>query len=157
MRFYQKIFILLLLASSFACSSSAPPGPKAETPLDALNAYGKAFKKKDLTTMKLLLSQQTLKMHEQEAKAQNATVDDIVARDTLFSEKQTTANYRNQKIEDGKATVEMQDSTGLWNTIHFVREDGAWKIDRREFADTIEQKVQEDEKRFDEIFNANRQ
>ncbi len=158
MRIYQKIIASLLVAAAcFACAGGDRPRPKTDAPLDTLKIYGAAFKKKDSTTMKQLLSAQTLKMHEQEARAQNVTVDDIVKRDTLFSESQTTAEFRNQRIEDEQATIEMKDSGGLWNTIHFVREDGAWKIDRREFVNQIEQDVEQNEKKFDEIFNANRQ
>jgi hypothetical protein len=156
MRFYSIILAMILCFAGAACST-AEKRPQPETPLDALKTYGNAFKKKDLTTVKLLLSQETIRMHEQEAKAQNVTVDDIVRRDTLFSETQTTAEFRNQKIEDGTATIEMKDSTGLWNTVQFIREDGAWKIDRRGFANKIEQEVRQDEQKFNEIFNSNRQ
>ena len=107
--------------------------------------------------MKLLLSQETLKMHEQEAKAQNVTVDDIVKRETLFGENQTTANFRNEKTEDDKASVEMQDSSGLWNNVQFIKEDGIWKIDRRSFANQIEQDVEQNNQKLDEIINQGRQ
>ena len=123
-----------MAAAGFACSTGQK---KTLTPLETLKAYGSAYKKKDLTAMKLLLSQETLQMHEQEAKAQNVTVDDIVKRETLFSEKQTSADFRNEKTEDDKASIEMKDSTGIWNTVQFVKEDGVWKIDRRAFANKI--------------------
>src|SRR4051812_14707351 len=110
MRFYSRFLIFILIAASFACSSIQK---KPLSPLETLKAYGNAFKKKDITAMKLLLSQETLKMHEQEAKAQNQTVDDIVKRETLFGENQTTAEFRNEKTEDDKATVEMKDANGL--------------------------------------------
>ena len=107
--------------------------------------------------MKLLLSAETLKMHEQEAKVQNATVDDIVKRETLFTENQTTADFRNQKIVDDKATIEMKDSTGIWNTVQFVKEEGVWKIDRRGFANKIEQEVEQKNNELDQLINQCRQ
>lgn len=155
MRFYSKILSLFLLVGSFACSSAVVVKPA--TPLDTLKIYGNAFKKKDTTTMKQLLSQESLKMHEQEAKAQNVTVDEIVKRETLFSENQTTAEFRNERIEDDKATIEMKDSTGIWNTIQFVKEDGAWKIDRRAIANQIEREVQQNDQKLDDIINQGRQ
>ncbi len=154
MRFYSGFLIFILLAAVVSCSSVKP---KLLTPLETLKAYGNAFKKKDTTTMKLLLSQESLKMHEQEAKAQNVTVDDVVKRDSLFSENQTTAAIRNEKTEDDKATIEMKDSTGLWNTIQFVKEDGSWKIDRRSFANQIEQEVEQKNNQLDDIINQGRQ
>jgi hypothetical protein len=154
MRFYSKFLVFILVAAvSFGCST-APK--KNQTPLETLKAYGNAYKKKDITAMKLLLSQESLKMHEQEAKAQNVTVDDIVKRETLFGENQTTAEFRNEKTEDNKATIEMKDSTGIWNTVQFVKEDGAWKIDRRGFANKIEQEVEQKNNELDRIINQGR-
>ncbi len=154
MRFYFGFIIFILLASSFSCSSAKP---KLLTPLETLNTYGNAFKKKDATTMKLLLSQETLKMHEQEAKAQNITVDDVVKRDSLFAENQTKAEYRNQIIEDDKATIEMKDSMGIWNKIQFIKEDGIWKIDRRSLVEEVEKISQESNDKLDQIINQGRQ
>lgn len=154
MRFYKQFLVCILVAAvSFACSS-APK--KVLTPLETLKAYGSAYKKKDITAMKLLLSQESLKMHEQEARAQNVTVDDIVKRETLFSENQKSAEFRNQRIEDTKATIEMKDSMKIWNTVHFVKEDGVWKIDRKGFADRIEQDVQQSDQKLDDIINQGR-
>src|SRR4051812_15105138 len=99
MRFYSRFLLFILLASSLACSTVRP---KQLTPLETLNIYGNAFKKKDTTQMKLLLSQASLKMAEESARAQNTTVDDIVKKESLFSENQTIANYRNEKTEDDK-------------------------------------------------------
>lgn len=154
MRFYSKFLVFILVAGTgFACSSTPTKTP---TPLETLKAYGSAYKKKDITAMKLLLSQESLKMHEQEAKAQNVTVDDIVKRETLFSENQKSAEFRNEKIEDNKATIEMKDSMGIWNTIHFVKEDGVWKIDRKGFADQIQQDVQQSDRKLDDVINQGR-
>ena len=154
MRFYSEFIIFILLASSFACSSAKP---KLLTPLETLKAYGNAFKKKDTTTMKRLLSQETLKIHEQEAKAQNINVDDVVKRDSLFAENQTTAEFRNEITEDDKATIEMKDSMGIWNKIHFIKEDGVWKIDRRSLIDEVEKISEESNDKLDQIINQGRQ
>jgi len=155
MRFYYKFLVLILIAAAFPACTSAPK--KTLTPLETLKAYGSAYKKKDITAMKLLLSQESIKMHEQEAKAQNVTVDDIVKRETLFSENQTSAEFRNEKTEDEKATVEMKDSTGIWNTVQFVKEDGVWKIDRKGFANNIQQQVEQKNNELDQIINQGRQ
>lgn len=154
MRFYSKIFVFILFAAFLAACSGAPK--KQLTPLETLKEYGDAFKRKDITAMKLLLSQESLKMHEQEARAQNTTVDEIVKRETLFSENQKTAEFRNQKIEDDHATIEIKDSGGIWNTIHFVKEDGVWKIDKKGFANQIEQINQQKQNELDDIINKNR-
>ena len=155
MRFYQQFLILILIAAAMLTACSTAP-KKQLTPLETLKEYGDAFQKKDITTMKLLLSAESLKMHEQEAKAQNVTLDDVVKRETLFSENQKTAEFRNQKIEDERATIEMKDAFGIWNTVQFVREDGVWKIDRRAFANKIEQEVEQKQNELDQMINRER-
>ena len=77
MRLY-KLFLLVIFAVAAACDA---PEPKNKTPLDTLKAYTQAIKKKDTTEMKLLLSEGSLKMAEDEAKAQGVTLDEIIKRD----------------------------------------------------------------------------
>ena len=62
--------------------------------------------------MKVLLSNDTIKMHEQEAKAQGVSLNEIIKRETLISPDQTTVEYRNEKIEGDKATLEVKDPYG---------------------------------------------
>ena len=106
--------------------------------------------------MKLLLSRETLKIHEQEAKSQGVTVDDIVKRETLFSENQSTVEFRNEKIEGEKATLEVKDPMGFWQTVHFVLQDGEWKIDKKSTADQLIQEIEQENRNMDEEFNSNR-
>src|SRR5437879_4845443 len=124
MRFWSRILIFAVVSMALACAGEQKPA----TPLETFQTYTKAIKKKDITTMKLLLSSGTIKMHEQEAKAQGVTVDDIVKRETLFSENQTTLKYRNEKINGDNATLEIMTQSGGWETVPFVKEDGVWKI-----------------------------
>ena len=107
--------------------------------------------------MKLLLSDASLKMAEQEAKAQNVTLDDIVKRETLFSESQSQLRFRNEKIEGDKATIEVENSFGSFDTVPFVKEEGRWKIDKQGFANQILQQMDEQKRKTDEIFNQGRQ
>ncbi|MCA1637324.1 MAG: hypothetical protein LC768_03125 [Acidobacteria bacterium] len=147
MRFWSKI--LLFTVSLFLLSCAEEPS----TPLKTFKAYTRAIKQKDTTTMKLLLSEASIKMHEQEAKAQNVNLDEIVKRETLFTEDQKSVKHRNEKIEGDKATLEVENSFGVWETIPFVREDGVWKIDKQGFANQIFQQTEENNKRLDDIIN----
>lgn len=153
MRVYSKILILISAAFLFACANAEKPS----TPLETLKAYTAAIKKKDLTTMKLLLSDASIKMAEAEAKAQNVTLDEIVKRETLFGENQTSVEYRNEKIEGDKATIEMKDSSNLWNTVQFVKEEGIWKIDKQGIANQILQDIERKNREFDDNVNQSRQ
>ncbi|MBA3600274.1 MAG: DUF4878 domain-containing protein [Acidobacteria bacterium] len=153
MRFYFRFIIFMLAGLSFACADSAKPS----TPLETLKAYTQAIKKKDTTTMKLLLSDASIKMSEQEAKAQNVTLDEIVKRETLFSENQKTVEFRNEKIDGDKATIEMKNSFDSWSTVPFVREDGVWKIDKQGIVNQMIQDFEQSDKRLDDIINQGRQ
>ncbi len=107
--------------------------------------------------MKLLLSSETIKMHEQEAKSQNVTVDDIVKRETLFSADQTQVKFRNEKIDGDKATLEVENSFGTWETVPFVKEDGDWKIDKKGYADKLMQDIEKKNQLLDEKIDQGRQ
>lgn len=150
MRFLPKIFITLFACLIFACGEAEKPS----TPLETLKAYTTAIKKKDTTMMKLLLSDASIKMAEQEAKSQGLTLDDVVKRETLFKESQSTVEFRNEKIEGDRATIEMKDSTTAWATVPFIREEGIWKIDKQGIAN---QMMQDIEQKQNEIFNQGRQ
>jgi hypothetical protein len=151
MRFYRHIFIMLFAFALAACSGAEKP--KAETPLDALKAYTQAIKKKDTTTMKLLLSEGSIKMAEDEAKAQNVPLDEIIKRETLFTENQDKVKFKNQKIEGDKATIEVENSYGSWDVLPFTKEDGEWKIAKERYLEEQMKKADEDMKRLDQQIN----
>jgi hypothetical protein len=118
--------------------------------------YIKALKAKDYTSMKILLSDATIKMHEKEAKAQGVTVDDIVKRETLISENQTAVEYKNEKIDGDKATLQVKNAYGSWETVPFVREDGVWKIDKQGYANQMQKDIEDSDRKIDEMINGNR-
>ncbi len=125
MRIWSRILIFSFAAFVISCGEQQPA-----TPLETYKTYTKAIKKKDTETMKLLLSEASMKMNEQEAKAQGVSVDEVVKRETLFIESQRSVEYRDEKIEGDKATLQVKNSFGSWETVPFVREEGVWKIDK---------------------------
>lgn len=149
MRSLLKLIILAIFLFSLSCAGEMKPS----TPVDTFKAYALAYKKKDTTTMKLLLSDASLKMAEQQAQAQNVTVDDIVRNETLFSENQKDFFFRNEKIEGDRATIEVKNSFDSWDTILLVREEGVWKIDKQGMANQIQQQTDFDTKKLDELIN----
>ena len=151
----SRVAVAILSAAVLmsGCSEAKQPATPAET----FQTYVKAFKKKDITTMKLLLSSESMKMHEQEAKAEGVTVDDIVKRDSLLGDEQTTVEYRNEKIDGDKASIEYKNQYGAWETVPFVRENSEWKLDKKSFADQIMQDMDQDSHRLDDEINQGRQ
>lgn len=150
MRRLQTIIILCLLFAAFGCGAA---GENAATPQDTLKAYAKAIEKKDSARIKSLLSKASLKMAEDEAKAQNVPPDEIIQRETLFAENQKTRRLRNEKIEGDAASIEFEDAFGRWDTIFFVRENGAWKIAKERYAAEMLKKSEEQMKRLEEEIN----
>ncbi len=147
MRIWSKVLLFSVATLALACGSSAPA-----TPLETFKTYVKAIKAKDTATMKVLLSKATLKMHEQEAKSQNVSIDEIVKRETLFSETQKSVEFKDEKIEGDKATLKVKNSYGSWETVPFVREDGSWKIDKAGYADQLLKDIDDQQKQaFDDI------
>ena len=118
-----------------------------------IKTYVKAYKQKDMATMKLLLSDSTLKMHEREAKAQGTTVDDILKRESMIGEGQKAVEYRDEKIEGDKATLQIKNVFGSWETLPFIREDGVWKIDKQGYANQMIQEIEENNKKLDDVIN----
>ncbi|MDQ3132162.1 MAG: DUF4878 domain-containing protein [Acidobacteriota bacterium] len=157
MYFRLKIIIFTFIFTFSLFLISCGGERKTSTPFETFVAYTKAIKQKDTTTMKDLLSAASMKMHEQEAKAQNANLDDIIKRETLFSESQTSVKYRNEKIEGDKATLEVQNSFGAWETVPFVKEEGIWKIDKQGFANQMMQEVEQNNQKIDDIINQGKQ
>jgi hypothetical protein len=96
-------------------------------------------------------------MHEQEAKAQNVTLDEIVKRDTMLAQGQKVVEFRNEKIDGDRATLEVKDAGDTWQTIHFVFEEDQWKINKQGFVDQILQDANQSGQQIDSIINQDRQ
>jgi len=107
--------------------------------------------------MKLLLTRDSIKMHEQEAKAQAVSLDDIVKKEPLFDPSQTSVEYRNEKVEGDKATLEVKNPYGVWETVPFLKEDGEWKIDKKAYADQMENDIEKSNQQLDDMINQGKQ
>lgn len=153
MRLFKVISVLILALAIAACTGEKEP----QTPLDALNAYSKALKKKDANEMKSLLSKGSIEMAQKEAKAQNQPLDEVIKKETLFSADQRFAEIRNQKIEGDTATIEIKNQYGTWDIVPFIKENGRWKIAKERYADELMKQADEDNKRLDEQINQGRQ
>jgi hypothetical protein len=152
MRFCLVFIFAIGLMFAVSCSRERAPA----TPYETFATYTKAINRKDTTTMKLLLSSESMKMHEQEAKAQGLTVDDVVKRETLFREGQRKVEFRNEKIDGDNATLEVKTDGDRWETVPFVREDGVWKIDKKGYRDRFIQDIEQENRQADEMFDRER-
>jgi len=119
----------------------AQPSPSAtsttrtssgSTPTGAFEAYYEAIKEKDVNAVKKLFSKSMVTMMEDQAKQSNKTVDDVMAEGLKHASAEvpeTMPETRNEKIDGDTATLEVRDEKkDKWETIHFVKEDGDWKL-----------------------------
>jgi hypothetical protein len=104
----------------------------ASTPTEAFNAYYEAIKRKDVGAFRTLFSKGTLGILEERAKQQKTTLDAVIKEGMEEASKEVPASLpptRNEKIDGDKATLEVNDEKKeKWETLHFIREDGQWKI-----------------------------
>jgi hypothetical protein len=104
----------------------------AATPTEAFVAYYEAIKRQDLGAVKGLFSKGTLSMMEERAKQEKTTVDEVMKKGLEGAVKEVPAEVpetRNEKIEGDRATLEINDEKkDKWETLHFARENGQWKI-----------------------------
>lgn len=107
--------------------------------------------------MKLLLSEATMKMNELEAQARGVSVDEVVRNETLFSETQKTVRWKNEKINGDLATLEVENAMGMWETVPFVLENGAWKIDKKGFAQRLMEEANKSSQELDNLIDQSRQ
>lgn len=152
MRFYSSVMVLAFSLLLLACTNREPSSPK-----ETFKTYTKAIAANDMATMKLLLSADTIKMHENEAKAQNVALDDIVKRETLFTEGQKKVEFKDEKIDGDKATLEVKDTFGNWQTLPFVFEDDQWKIDKKNYIEKLGFDIeQQNNQALDDVINQGR-
>ena len=150
-----KLAVLAILAAGLSACGEGEAKPAS--PKETFVTYTKAIKNKDTTAMKLLLSAETLKMHELEAQAQGTTVDEIVKRETLFTESQTKVKFKDEKINGETATLQVENSYGTWETVPFVLENGEWKIDKKGFAQRMMEEADKSNQELDALINQGRQ
>jgi hypothetical protein len=118
------VIFIVLLAAAAGCKSTAPPSA-------TFKAYFDAQKKKDIPAMKQALSKTSLAMMEASAKQQELTLDKMIQTqlDNPSSKIDKMPETRNEKITGDNATLELHnEDANRWDTMYFVKEDGAWKI-----------------------------
>jgi hypothetical protein len=127
-----KVFlsVLILTLALAALSATGCQKSPSESPGATFQAFYEALKNKDVEAYKKTVSKDTLRILERRAQDMNRSLDSYIKLDmekptrTLPDKLET----RNQKIEGDRATLEVKNTEGSWNTVPFVKEDGQWKI-----------------------------
>ncbi len=144
MKLPQIIFIALAAFLFINCGGKgAAVTTQTARPGDVLKTFIEASKKKDVEGIKKTLSRGSLALAEKSAAMQKTTVDEMFKGDnsTMPDEAFET---RDEKIEGDTATVEVKDRTGGYDTIPFVKEDGAWKIAFDKYQEIMMEKMRQE-------------
>jgi uncharacterized lipoprotein NlpE involved in copper resistance len=136
----KSLFLVILSLLLLSCGFNEK---KEKKPSEVLKEYIIAFKKGDSATMKALLSRESIKMAQQEAQVRSIPLDEVIKEETLFAKDQKKIEYRNERIEEDKAQIEVKTPYETWETIFFVKEDGRWKIAKERFVEENLKKSQE--------------
>lgn len=125
-------------ASPVASSTTQPPVTKTETastpavslatPTDTYKTGYAARQKKDLETLKRVLSKDAIGFLTDIGNTEKKSLDDQL-RGLAETPQAATAETRNEKISGNRATLEYLDETGKWTEMQFVKEGNEWKID----------------------------
>jgi hypothetical protein len=121
----QTLFVVAAIVLALAgCKSGGSPTATFKT-------YFEAQKKKDIPGMKQALSKTSLTIMEASAKEQGKTLDKMIQEqlDNPSAKIDKIPETRNEKINGDQGTLELHnEDLQRWDTMYFVKEDGAWKI-----------------------------
>lgn len=117
---------LALLALSAAGCKKSP----SESPGATFQVFYESLKNKDVEAYKKTVSKNTLMILERRAKDMDRTLDAYIKADMDRPTRKLPDKLetRDEKIAGDKATLEVKNNEGGWNTVPFVKEDGQWKV-----------------------------
>jgi outer membrane biogenesis lipoprotein LolB len=144
MKVYQATIVAFISLLIVGCSGAATVS-SVVSPTDTLKNFIEASKKKDVAAIKKTLSKGSLELAEESAKKQNITVDELFSRDNTAMPGEIP-EIRNERIEGDAASVEVKDLTDGYDTIPFVKEEGAWKIAFDKYQQTMMEKMRQEMK-----------
>ena len=115
-----------------ATSSTPTTSSSGSGPTEVFQAYYEAIKAKDVNAVKSVFSKSMLTMMEDQAKRSNKSLDAVLAEGLDHAREdipEAMPETRNEKIDGDAATLEVRDEKkDKWETIHFTKEDGEWKL-----------------------------
>ncbi|HEX8636430.1 MAG TPA: hypothetical protein VF692_00095 [Pyrinomonadaceae bacterium] len=145
MKTYKVTFIVLSAIFFTACQQ---PANQPLSPTETMKALNDAAKKKDVETIKKLVSKGTIEQLEQSAKQSDTTVNELLKNDEGAG-LQELPETRNEKINGDEATIEIKNTaTNEWVSMPFVKENGVWKIAYDKFVEDVMKKMTEEMKKM---------
>lgn len=134
-----KVIVLLLcvlcLSADGLAQDASPAKPESQelqlSPTATLKVYYDASDRRDFAKARSYLSQGTLKIMEEAARAMDKSLDEVMREGASQDKQQESVEFINEKINGETATVEIvnikaESHTSV--TMPLVKEDGRWKL-----------------------------
>lgn len=104
---------------------------QANSPTEAYKQFNDAVQKEDVAAAKRTFSKKSLELLNQYFQKQKTSPDEGLKQVFKIFKTQSTATpeYRNEKIEGDKATLEVKTNPDKWTTYLFVKEEDGWKLE----------------------------
>lgn len=154
MKSYKILTLALFALFITGCGTVGNIGTKERTPTETIKAFNDASKKKDIETVKKLISKGTLKQLENSALAANTSVDNLLKKDsdTNFEE---FPEIQGEKIEGDTAYVEIKNEiTGENEKMPLIKEDGEWKIAFDKYLEDLRKRYTEEMNKIKDAENS---
>jgi uncharacterized membrane protein len=120
--------LALSLILALATLAAAACKGANSTPTATYKAAYEALKNKDTAAFRKVITKKDLQEIEDEAKKANKTSDAMLQEVMNTFRLSASAESKDEKIEGDKATLQIKNDKDQWDTINFVKEDGAWKM-----------------------------
>lgn len=108
--------------------SSETTDAAQSSPTATYKAVYAAMKNKDAAAFKRAMTKKDLQTIEESAKAADQSSDEILKQVLSFTPLPSSDESRNEIIDGDEATLEVRNALDEWETVHFVKEDGRWKM-----------------------------
>ena len=121
-----------------------------KTPTEAYKTFIVATFNKDIDTIKQTVSSGSMKYLEEAAKQQNTTFAELLIGGKVEEIDREIPEIKNEKISGNKATIEVKNEAGLYDTIPMIKENGEWKFALDELGRQAQKNFDEMKKRLAE-------
>lgn len=121
------IITFLLSCLCISCDVSQP----TESPTEVLQHFVESSKKKDVESLKQILSKDSWKFMEETAKKQGLSVEQSIEQNTRGNRvEKMMAEFGEEKVNGNEAVVKIKNSiNGNWGDAYLIKEGGKWKVD----------------------------
>lgn len=118
-----SLALALTTLAAVACNTGSGSSPTA-----TYKAAYDAMKNKDTAAFKKLMTKKDLQDIEETAKKAGKSSDDMLKDVMTAIPLPKSADSKDEKIDGDNATLQVKNEKDEWETIRFVKEDGAWKM-----------------------------